>query len=121
MKNSAGENAREGVRVTAAHLEELKDSRGTANFALKWEKDSRKAAYLNVVPVKGYTRTVTAEDDGKWVPLVGFDCRGMDVTGWHPEVCLHNIAHRVKCTDLTDTKRLGARPRCLCAYTLQVC
>ena len=87
VKNSTGDDVREGVRVTSAHTEELKDSRGTANFALKWVRDARKSAYLNVVPVKGVTRHITAEDDRQWVPIIGFDCRGLDVTGFHPEVC----------------------------------
>ena len=26
-----------------------------------------------------------AEDDRKFVSLIGFDCRGMDVINWHPE------------------------------------
>lgn len=86
VKNSAGEDAREGVRVTSLNVEELKDSRGTANFALKWVKDAKKAAYLNVVPVKGLTRPLSGEDDNQWVPIIGFDCRGLDVTGFHPEV-----------------------------------
>lgn len=29
-----------------------------------------------------------AEDDRKFVSLIGFDCRGMDVINWHPEVLL---------------------------------
>lgn len=85
VTNSAGEDTRKGVRVTSLHTEELKDSRGTANFTVKWVKDAKKAAYLTVVPVKGLTRHITAEDDNAWVPLIGFDCRGLDVTGFHPE------------------------------------
>ena len=77
---------REGVRATSLHTEELKDSRGIANFALKWAKDARKAAYLNVVSVKGVTRHMTEADDNVWVPFIGFDCRGLDVIGFHPEV-----------------------------------
>lgn len=69
-------------------MEELKDSKGTANFTLKWAKDARRAAYLNVVPVKGLTRHMTEADDNKWVPFIGFECRGMDVVGFHPEVRL---------------------------------
>ena len=68
VKNSTGDDVREGVRVTSLHVEDLKDSRGEANFALKWVKDARKAAFLTVVPI------------------IAFDCRGMDVIGFHPEV-----------------------------------
>lgn len=26
------------------------------------------------------------EDSGQWVPIVGFDCRGLEPVGFHPEV-----------------------------------
>lgn len=29
---------------------------------------------------------VAAEDDRKFVSIIGFECRGMDVVNWHPEV-----------------------------------
>ena len=38
VKNSTGEDVREGVRISADEVQELKDSRGTANFTLKWVK-----------------------------------------------------------------------------------
>jgi hypothetical protein len=37
----------------------------------------------------------TEDDDGKWVPVVAFECRGIEPTAFHPEVggawgkCLH--------------------------------
>jgi len=30
------------------------------------------------------TRPYTAEDSGKWVAVVCFECRGCDVVRWHP-------------------------------------
>lgn len=89
VKDSTGEDVREGVRVTSRNVEDLKDSKGQCNFQLKFVKDARRAAYLNVVPVKGVTRGLKAEDDRKWVPIIGFECRGMDVIGFHPEVHFH--------------------------------
>lgn len=26
-------------------------------------------------------------DSGQWVPIAGFDCRGLEPIGFHPEVC----------------------------------
>lgn len=27
-----------------------------------------------------------ADDDGNFVPIIGFDCRGLEPIHWHPEV-----------------------------------
>ncbi|KAL3140724.1 hypothetical protein ABBQ32_005280 [Trebouxia sp. C0010 RCD-2024] len=61
VKNSTGEDVREGVRVTSANEQDLPGSRGVANFAVKWVKDAKAAAYLNVVPVKKVTRDYTGK------------------------------------------------------------
>ena len=29
------------------------------------------------------------KDSGSFVPITAFDCRGLDPTGWHPEVSTH--------------------------------
>ena len=95
MKDSRGEDERKGVEVTSTHEEELPGSRGTANFALRWHKDSKMAAHLNVHEIEKEVKTkakdilrsaYTAEDEGKFIGIVGFDCRGMDVTDWQPQV-----------------------------------
>lgn len=151
VKNSTGDDVREGIRVTSTFEQDLPGSRGVANFALKcvgrlrspktplivgrisywcfafrWVKDAKSAASLSVMSVKKVTRDLTgmlmlastggiyfyvvaesptcalfvafihiwqghacvaAEDDRKFVSIIGFDCRGMDVINWHPEVC----------------------------------
>ena len=28
--------------------------------------------------------TITAEDSGEFVPIMGFDCRGLEITKWQP-------------------------------------
>lgn len=86
VKNSSGEDVREGVYVSNTEEHELSGSRGTANFRLKWVKDTRHEAYMNVQQVKGVTRALTAADEHKFVPIIGFDCRGLEPIDWRPEV-----------------------------------
>ena len=109
VKDSRGEDERKGVEVTSTHEEELPGSRGTANFALRWHKDSKMAAHLNVHEIEKEVKTkakdvlrsaYTAEDEGKFIGIVGFDCRGMDVTDWQPQVGHLSVAHQ--CTQALD-------------------
>ncbi len=124
VKNSAGEDVREGVYVSSAEDHELAGSKGTANFVIKWVRDARNQANLNVVedmkkvvfkytgepfppqPSSHVIHHVTcnqmsskrfihligivlcnaADDEGKYAPLVAFECRGLDPIEWHPEV-----------------------------------
>lgn len=86
MKDSTGEDVREGVRVSSADTAELASSRGTANFALKWVRDARHSSHLTLTPVKGVTRPYTGADDGQWVGVIGMECRGLEPIRWHPEV-----------------------------------
>ena len=95
VKDSRGEDERKGVETTSTHEEELPGSRGTANFALRWHKDSKMPAHLNVHEIEKEVKTkakdvlrsaYTAEDEGKFIGIVGFDCRGLDVTDWQPQV-----------------------------------
>lgn len=56
VKNPAGEDTREGVTVSSREEVELSGSRGTAHFALKWARDARQQANLQVVEdIKGVT------------------------------------------------------------------
>jgi hypothetical protein len=85
VKNPSGDDVREGVRVSPLETHELTGSRGEANFRLKWARDARHEATLNVQAVKGVTRALTAADAGKFVPVAGFECRGLEPVGWRPE------------------------------------
>lgn len=59
-------------------------SRGVANFVCKWVRDAKHAASIVVEEtVKGVTRDVTGEDEGQWVPVCGFECRGIEPTKLH--------------------------------------
>lgn len=41
VKNSVGEDVREGVVVDLAEQHDLDGSRGTANFVLKWDRSAK--------------------------------------------------------------------------------
>jgi len=86
MKNSQGEDTREGVHVSPAEVHDLSGSRGVANFVMKWARDSKHECYCNLQQVKNVTRPFTVNDTGKFVPVVGFDCRGLEPIDWRPEV-----------------------------------
>ncbi|KIZ05665.1 hypothetical protein MNEG_2291 [Monoraphidium neglectum] len=85
VKESAGSEQRDGVYVTANDTHELSGSKGTANFVMKFDKASKHEAYLNVLEIKGVTRDITEEDNGKWVPVIAFECRGLEPVAYHPE------------------------------------
>jgi hypothetical protein len=85
VKNSSGEDTREGVEVSSADEVELAGSRGTANFALKWARDARQQANMQVVEdIKGLPLRYTAEDGQNFAPIVGFECRGLEPIAWFP-------------------------------------
>jgi hypothetical protein len=105
VKDSTGDDERKGVEVTSTHEEELPGSRGSANFALRWHKDSKMPAHLNVQEIEKESKTKAkdilralyiAEDEGKWIGIVGFECRGMEVTDWQPQVSTYLTAERCK-------------------------
>lgn len=71
--------------VSTDEVIELSGSRGTANFAMKWVPDSKHQAYLNVMTeLKGIIKPLTADHEGKYVPIVAFDCRGLEPIAWLP-------------------------------------
>ncbi len=54
VKNSSGEDTRENVTVSSTEDVDLAGSRGTAHFAMKWARDARNQANLNVIEdIKG--------------------------------------------------------------------
>ncbi|CAM9359797.1 unnamed protein product [Discosporangium mesarthrocarpum] len=76
---------REGVEVTRARNEELDGSRGTANFTIKWP-GAKKQATLNIIDVKKVTTggEIIGDKTGEFVPILAFDCRGLEPVAWHP-------------------------------------
>merc|ERR1712142_623914 len=82
VKDSAGTEERKGVIVSDKEEIEIEATRERAHFICSFG-EPRKAT-LNVIQIKGLTRAITSDDSGEWVPIVAFECRGMDVTGWYP-------------------------------------
>ncbi|GIL76787.1 hypothetical protein Vretimale_8731 [Volvox reticuliferus] len=85
VKESAGSEEKKGVYVTSTEEHELSGSKGTANLVMKFAKGSKKEASVNVQEIKGVTRAYGADDDGKFVPIIAFECRGLDPIAFHPE------------------------------------
>merc|ERR1712195_111713 len=86
LKNTLGEEFRQEVMLSKPEEEEeLEGSKGTCDFQLKWE-GSKKASYLNFVEgnkdIKG---EYTEDDSDTWVPLVAWDCKGLEPVVWHPQ------------------------------------
>ena len=87
VKESAGEESRERVTLSAAEEHELPGSRGVAHLVVKFDKGSKHAANASVVmPIKGLTKpdggVLTASDE--WQPVAGLECRGLEPTRFHP-------------------------------------
>lgn len=62
VKNSSGEDTRENVTVSSTEEVDLAGSRGTAHFAIKWVRDARSQANLNVVEdIKGVALQYTGQ------------------------------------------------------------
>ncbi|CAM9387385.1 unnamed protein product [Choristocarpus tenellus] len=76
---------REFVEVTRARNEELAGSRGTANVVIKW-KGAKKQATMSIVDIKKVTTAgeIKGEQSGEFVPILAFECRGLEPVRWHP-------------------------------------
>ncbi|GMH39908.1 hypothetical protein BSKO_07812 [Bryopsis sp. KO-2023] len=84
IQNSEGDDTKEVVVTTQEEIP-LSGSRGTAHFVMKWDKSSKKEAYINVVEIKGVTRDYLEADNGEFVPMIGFECRGVEPIAYRPE------------------------------------
>ena len=60
---------------------ELEGSRGDANFIMKWP-GNKQQAYIKIVDIKGVTGNYTEDQAGKWVTVLGLECRGIVPTAW---------------------------------------
>lgn len=89
LRESGGQEERKGVVICDAEDHELSGSRGTAHFAMKWCKDSKHFSTINLerglAKVFDPSRGLTKDDQGKFVPIAGFECRGVEPTAWHPK------------------------------------
>ncbi|OEH79440.1 TBC domain-containing protein [Cyclospora cayetanensis] len=83
LTQMGGTEERKGVTFSAAEEFDIPNSRGTANLIIRFD-GSKHSATINVEQVKGVTRPYTAADSGQFVPIVAFECRGMEPTKWTP-------------------------------------
>eukprot|EP00299_Pterocystis_sp_00344_P009905 c4313_g1_i1.p1 GENE.c4313_g1_i1~~c4313_g1_i1.p1 ORF type:complete len:139 (+),score=18.24 c4313_g1_i1:132-548(+) len=82
LRQSSGDETRTGVYVCPDELHEMSGSRGTANLIIKFGKSE---CTMSFTEVKKKTRRVyTAEDSGNFVPIVAFECRGVEPVKWEP-------------------------------------
>ena len=75
LKQSDGDEVKEGVYVSSEEEIAMSGSRGVANFVMKYPGGSKEVS-LNVQQIKGTTRAYTLDDSGSYVPIVAFECRG---------------------------------------------
>eukprot|EP00198_Chlamydomonas_reinhardtii_P005159 XP_001694495.1 predicted protein [Chlamydomonas reinhardtii] len=108
VKESAGSEEKKGVYVTSTEEHELNGSKGTANLVMKFAKGSKKESSVNVLEIKGVTRPCDAElasdDDGKFVPIIAFECRGLEPIAFHPEGDWHVVSSGGTKYDNVDLK-----------------
>ena len=84
VKDAQSDEEKKGVFLCADEIAEVDGSKGDANFAMRFP-DCKKQCTVTFTDVKGVTRdTITAEDSGNFVPIRGFDCRGLELAKWTP-------------------------------------
>ena len=52
-------------------------------------KDDAQQAYIKLVDVKKVDGTYKSDDSGKWVTILGMECRGLVPTTWKPSTDFH--------------------------------
>ncbi|EER13986.1 conserved hypothetical protein [Perkinsus marinus ATCC 50983] len=80
------DEVRERVILNCMREEQMSGSRGMTNLVLHF-KEVKKEATVTQTAVKRMRieAKYTAENSGKWVPIIAFECRGCEITKWHPE------------------------------------
>jgi hypothetical protein len=81
-----GGDTRNGITVSPEEVIPLDGSRGEANFVIKWPKASDQSYIKFLTNHKAVKKSYTAEDSGKFVTILGFECRGIEPVAWHPSV-----------------------------------
>mmetsp|Transcript_683 Transcript_683/g.829 ORF Transcript_683/g.829 Transcript_683/m.829 type:complete len:158 (+) Transcript_683:170-643(+) len=81
VQQSAGDERKGPIFVSTDEEHEISGSRGTANFVLKWP-GTKNQSYMNIVQDKAVKDCISG-DDQDFVPVVCFECRGIDPVEWH--------------------------------------
>ncbi|XP_055389060.1 CXXC motif containing zinc binding protein-like [Condylostylus longicornis] len=78
-----GQETKERVTVDPDEVFGVDGSRGVANVIIKWP-GAKKQSTLAIQELKKITRhSYTADDSGNFVPVIGFECRGLEPTRCH--------------------------------------
>ena len=67
------------------NINELENSRGEAHFTVKFEGQMKQSSIVVLDEVKGVFKkeaSIHESEDGRFVPIRGFECRGVDITGF---------------------------------------
>ncbi|CAE7325162.1 unnamed protein product [Symbiodinium natans] len=93
VQQSGGTEVREGVTIDPTNEEEIPNSKGTANFLIKWEGAKAPSSISVMTPsrstpikdkdVKDKTLGEYSEG-GTMQPVAVFDCRGAEPVKWYP-------------------------------------
>eukprot|EP01032_Pedospumella_encystans_P009182 gene9182-10836_t len=81
IQSADGCDTKEGVTISKGDVMELEGSRGDANFIMKWP-GNKQQAYIKIVDIKGVTGNYTEDQAGKWITVLGLECRGIVPTAW---------------------------------------
>jgi hypothetical protein len=81
IQSDAGGDERKGITVSSGDAIPLDGSKGEANYVMRWAKGAPQA-YIKIVDVKKVDGSYKAEDSGKWVTVLGLECRGLEPTKW---------------------------------------
>eukprot|EP00930_Biecheleria_cincta_P100285 TRINITY_DN91916_c0_g1_i1.p1 TRINITY_DN91916_c0_g1~~TRINITY_DN91916_c0_g1_i1.p1 ORF type:complete len:186 (+),score=37.04 TRINITY_DN91916_c0_g1_i1:56-559(+) len=90
VKQSSSEEMREGVTLDPTNEEEVPNSKGTANFLIKWEGAKAPSTITMMTPsrkqpIKDLKDAVLGEyTGGGFQPVAVFDCRGAEPCRWYP-------------------------------------
>lgn len=84
LKQPTSDEVRKGVFVSEEEELEIENSRGTAHFLMKWPGGKKNSQLTVMREVKNVTKDITLERSDEFVPIVGFDCRGLEPTHWYP-------------------------------------
>nr|CCA20819.1 conserved hypothetical protein [Albugo laibachii Nc14] len=84
VSDSTGQDVRKGVVLSEKDVIPIAGGRSHANFVLTWP-GAKKASQISIVrDVKNVTRPIQMDDSGQYVPIVGFECRGLEPIAWSP-------------------------------------
>ena len=85
FQSASSDEVRKGVRVTSSEEVEMPNTRATANVCLTFKDAMKSVASISVSSLKDVTRNhYLADDSGKFVPIVAFECRGAFPISWTP-------------------------------------